>query len=70
MLVTTHPSQASQIEELAAEYSFFCARIGSTGGDSLEIDVYRQPMISAPLASLQKPWAEALEATLHGEVTA
>jgi phosphoribosylformylglycinamidine synthase len=70
MLVTAHPSQVAAIEELAGEYSFFSARIGTTGGDRLEINVYKQPMISAPLASLRKPWAAALEATLHGEVTA
>jgi hypothetical protein len=46
------------------------ARIGSTGGDRLEINVYKQPMISASLESLRKPWASALEVTLHGEVTA
>jgi hypothetical protein len=27
-------------------------------------------MISAPVADLRKPWASALENTLHGEVTA
>src|ERR1035437_5678047 len=70
MLVSTGPSQVSEIEELAAEYSFFAARIGSTGGDRLEISVYHDPFISAPLADLRKPWAAALEATLHGEVTA
>jgi phosphoribosylformylglycinamidine synthase len=70
MLVTTHPSQVAEIEALADEYSFFAARIGATGGDRLEINVYRQPMISAPLTSLKKPWASAMEATLHGEVTA
>jgi len=70
MLVTAHPSQVSTIEELAGEFSFFAARIGTTGGDRLEINVYKQPMISAPLAELRKPWASALQATLHGEVTA
>jgi hypothetical protein len=60
----------ADIEELADEYGYFVARIGVTGGDNLEINVYRQPMISAPLESLRKPWANALEATLHGEVTA
>jgi phosphoribosylformylglycinamidine synthase len=70
MLVTAHPSQVAAIEELAGEYSFFAARIGTTGGDRLEINVYKQPMIAADLASLRKPWATALEATLHGEVTA
>jgi len=70
MLVTAHPSQVAAIEELADEYSFFAARIGTTGGQRLEISVDGEPFISAPLAALRKPWASALEATLHGEVTA
>ncbi|MDR3750161.1 MAG: phosphoribosylformylglycinamidine synthase subunit PurL [Terracidiphilus sp.] len=70
MLVSAQPSQVAAIEELADEYGYFTTRIGVTGGDNLEISVYRQPMISAPLASLRKPWANALEDTLHDEVTA
>jgi phosphoribosylformylglycinamidine synthase len=70
VLVTAHPSNVSAIERLADEYKFFSARIGTTGGDRLEISVDGEPFISAPLASLRKPWASALEATLHGEVTA
>ena len=70
MLITTEANQLDAIEELADQYGYFAARIGTTGGDRLEIDVYRQPMISASLSSLKKPWASALEATLHGEVTA
>jgi phosphoribosylformylglycinamidine synthase len=69
MLVTAHTSQLAAIEELADEYGYFTARIGVTGGDRLEINVYRQPMISASLATLKRPWANALEATLHDEVT-
>jgi phosphoribosylformylglycinamidine synthase II len=70
MLVTAHPSQVAQIEELADEFGFFAARIGSTGGDRLQISVYHEPFISASLADLRKPWASALEETLHGEVMA
>jgi len=70
MLVTTHPSQVAEIEDLADQYGYFAARIGATGGDHLEISVYRQPMISAPLESLRRPWASSLEATLHNEATA
>jgi phosphoribosylformylglycinamidine synthase len=70
MLVTTHPSQIDAIEELADQYGYFVARIGTTGGDRLEIAVYHEPFISAPLEDLRKPWASALEATLHGEVLA
>jgi phosphoribosylformylglycinamidine synthase len=70
MLLSTEPSLVGQIEEFADRYGFFAARIGTTGGDRLEINVYHQPLISAPLATLCKPWATALESTLRGEVTA
>jgi phosphoribosylformylglycinamidine synthase len=70
MLVTTDPSQVSAIEELADEYGYFVARIGTTGGDRLEISIYHEPFISAPLESLRKPWSMALESILHGEATA
>jgi phosphoribosylformylglycinamidine synthase len=70
LIISTSPTQVVDMEELADEYGYFVARIGTTGGDNLEINVYKQPMISAPLESLRKPWANALEATLHGEVTA
>jgi phosphoribosylformylglycinamidine synthase subunit PurL len=70
MVVTAFPTKVGVIEELASEYGFFAVRIGTTGGDNLEINVYRQPMISASISSLKKPWAQALESTLHDEVTA
>jgi phosphoribosylformylglycinamidine synthase len=70
LLVTAHPSHVSTIEKLAGEYSFYAARIGTTGGSALEISVDREPFISAPLAALRKPWAESLQATLHDEVSA
>jgi phosphoribosylformylglycinamidine synthase len=70
VVVTAAPDNISKIEALAGEYSFFVARIGTTGGARLEISVEREPFISAPLDELRKPWASALEATLHGEVMA
>jgi phosphoribosylformylglycinamidine synthase len=70
LIVTAHPGKISEIEKLADEYSFFVARIGTTGGSNLEISVDRQTFISAPLTALRKPWAESLEATLHDEVMA
>jgi phosphoribosylformylglycinamidine synthase subunit PurL len=70
VLVTCESNQVATVEELADRYSYFAARIGVTGGEMLEIDVYRQPMISAPIATLRKPWASALEANLRGEVIA
>ena len=70
MLVSTHPSRVAEIETLAEKYSFFAARIGTTGGKRLEISVYGDLLVSASLGDLRQPWASALEATLHGEVTA
>ncbi len=70
ILVSTDPSNVSTIERLAGKHSFLAARIGTTGGSKLEILVDGEPFISAPLESLRKPWAHALEATLHDEVTA
>ena len=70
MLLSAAPSQISAIEELAEHFSFHVARIGATGGDRLELSVYGDAFISASLTELRKPWASALEATLHGEVTA
>jgi len=70
MILTTHPSNVAAIEELATEYSFLAARIGTTGGNRLEISVYGDTLISAPLEDIQKPWADALESTLHDEVPA
>jgi phosphoribosylformylglycinamidine synthase II len=70
VLVTTDATNISDIEKLAETYSFMAARIGTTGGEKLEISVYGNPFISAPLADLRRPWAESLQATLHDEVTA
>jgi len=70
LLVSTDPSHVSAIEKLAGEYSFFAARIGATGGNRLEISVYSDPLISAPLSELKERWSTALEANLHNEVPA
>ena len=70
VLVTTDPSNVSEIEKLAGKFNILAARIGTTGGQRLEIQVDGEPFISASLAELRKPWASALEATIHGEVTA
>ncbi len=70
VLVTAEPGNASEIDSIAAEHNFFSARIGVTGGSSLEISVDGETFISAPLAELQTLWASALEANLHNEVPA
>jgi hypothetical protein len=68
--VTAAENHIGAIEKLAAEYNFFSARIGTTGGERLEFAVDHQPLISARLIELRDLWAKALEATLHDEVTA
>jgi phosphoribosylformylglycinamidine synthase len=70
VIVTADPKNLAAIQELADEYSFFAARIGATGGDRLEISVYGDKFVSAPVSELRVPWASALEAALHNEVTA
>ncbi|MGB8031776.1 MAG: phosphoribosylformylglycinamidine synthase subunit PurL [Terracidiphilus sp.] len=70
IIVSTHPSNISGIEKLAAEHGFLSARIGTTGGSRLEISVDGDSFISAPLTELRTLWASALEANLHGEVLA
>ena len=70
MLLSAPASHIDQIQELATEFGFLAERIGTTGGDRAEITVYKEPFISASLASLRKPWANSLEATLHDEVMA
>ncbi len=50
LIVTTDPSHVSAIEKLAGEYSYLAARIGITGGDRLDISVYGDTLISAPLS--------------------
>ena len=70
VLVSTNANQIDDIEELADHFGFNAARIGTTGGGRFEISVYKDVFVSAQLSELQTPWAGALEATLHGEVTA
>jgi len=70
ILATAEPGKMKAIEELAGDYGYFVAHIGATGGTRLGINVDHEPMISAPIESLRKPWATALEAILHGEVLA
>ena len=70
VLVTAAPGHVSAIEKLAGEFGFFAARIGSTGGNRLEILVDRETLISAKLADLGNAWSSALEANLRNEVHA
>ncbi|MGA2730936.1 MAG: phosphoribosylformylglycinamidine synthase subunit PurL [Terracidiphilus sp.] len=70
LLLSTHPSNVSEIERLASKFTFLAARIGETGGSRLEISIDGDPFISAPLQELRAGWAEALESALHEEVHA
>jgi phosphoribosylformylglycinamidine synthase len=70
VFVTTTEHHIGAIEKLATEYNFFVSRVGTTGGNRLEISVDREPFISAPVTELRSVWATSLEATLHGEVAA
>jgi phosphoribosylformylglycinamidine synthase subunit PurL len=70
VLLSANPEKISEIEEIADHFNFNVARIGTTGGDRLEIAVYGDTFISAPVAELRALWANSLEAALHNEVTA
>jgi phosphoribosylformylglycinamidine (FGAM) synthase-like enzyme len=70
VLLTADLERISEIEEIAEHFKFNIARIGTTGGDRLDIAVYGDRFISAPLAELREPWSKSLEAALHNEVTA
>jgi phosphoribosylformylglycinamidine synthase len=70
ILVTANHSDLAEIDAMANQYNFLSARIGTTGGNRLEILVDGETFISAPLAELRTLWASALEANLHDEVPA
>src|SRR6185437_10649330 len=70
VIVTADPEKAAEISQIAEHFKFNIARIGTTGGDRLEIAVYGDAFIAAPVSELREPWARTLEAALHNEVTA
>ncbi len=70
VLVTASHENIAKIEKLAEEYSFECVRIGTTGGDRIEIAAYGDTLISEKVSNLRTTWASALESTLHNEVVA
>jgi phosphoribosylformylglycinamidine synthase subunit PurL len=70
VVISTVHENISEIEKLANDFSHLCARIGTTGGDRLEISVYGDVMISAPISELREHWSRSLESALHNEVTA
>ena len=70
VMVTAAHGDLTEIDAMANQYNFFSARIGTTGGNRLEILVDGETFISAPLDELRTPWARALESALHDEVLA
>ena len=64
------PLESFDDREAGRQVQLHDRAIGTTGGDRLKITVDGEPFISAPLTDLRKPWASALEAILHDEVTA
>jgi hypothetical protein len=68
--VSTVHENIADVEKLAGQFSYLCARIGTTGGDRLDISVYGDVLVSAAVSELREPWARSLEAALHNEVTA
>jgi phosphoribosylformylglycinamidine synthase len=70
VLISAKTSNVSEIEKLASEYNYFSARVGTTGGDRLELSIYGDPVIAAPIAELKEVWGSALESALHDEVKA
>ncbi|MGB0064324.1 MAG: phosphoribosylformylglycinamidine synthase subunit PurL [Terracidiphilus sp.] len=70
VVVTAAPGDLAEIDAMANQYNFFSARIGTTGGNQLEILVEGETFISAPLNELRTLWSHALESALHDEVLA
>jgi phosphoribosylformylglycinamidine synthase len=70
VIVTTDAKNLSEIDAMANQNNFLSARIGTTGGNRLDILVDGETFISAPLTELRTLWASALEANLHDEVPA
>jgi len=78
VILTCSPADKERIEELVFNYSeLSCWLIGETVSDRLEImdseavaSGNEGILIDCPLSELRQPWAGALEADLHDEVTA
>ncbi len=70
VMLSADPERVPEIAEIAEHFRFNIARIGTTGGDRLEIAVYGDVFISVSLAELRETWSGSLEAALHNEVTA
>ena len=70
IILSTAHENISKIEKLAGDYNFLAARIGTTGGNKLQINVDGEPFIDASLDELRNIWSSALEASLHDEVRA
>jgi phosphoribosylformylglycinamidine synthase subunit PurL len=70
VILSTAHENISKIEKLAGEHNFLAARIGTTGGNKLQINIDHEPLIDVSLDELRNIWSSALEANLHNEVRA
>ncbi len=70
LLVTAHQATSRRLRRWPMSTASLRSASEPPAAAGSEISVDREPFISAPLCELRRTWAESLEATLHGEVTA
>ena len=70
VMLTTHPNLVSDVAKLASQHGFNAARIGTTDGTRLEIAVYGDTLVRAPVSDLRSAWSSSLEVHIHEEVHA
>jgi phosphoribosylformylglycinamidine synthase len=70
IVVSCDPANVSRIQSLAAEYGIFADKIGTTGGDRIEISLDGHLVVSARVAELNEVYEGALENALRTEPVA
>jgi phosphoribosylformylglycinamidine synthase len=60
VLVTVHPDDVERLADLAARHDVPLARLGSTGGDALDV----ADLFAVPLPELREAWTATLPAAL------
>jgi phosphoribosylformylglycinamidine synthase len=68
VIVTFHKSNLEEIRNLAQGFDVWVNRIGSTGGNVLNISINSEPVIDLPVTELRASWSGALEDQLTAEV--
>ena len=68
IVVSCDPANVSRIQSLAAEYGIFADKIGTTGGDRIEISLDGHLVVSARVAELNEVYESALEQALRTEL--